>query len=218
MHLKSITDFFFKACQKNVSYWSNCQFRSMSRSNTEVTNQSNPAATLMQAQSLRFTAVFNLFVAGRQKKTDKHRKKRGDLSLMQRITWKGGRSSKDNKDFKSDWTFFLAGETFERQIHHHVASPPSLIATERTAEDNTRKYKCAFLALGIYSAAKEQRENVEKKTRYFLKKKKKKKKCLNSYERLVKRVNDANGSCLAIISRPSIFSRFINRQSPCLLF
>lgn len=58
---------------KKVSYWSNCQFRPMSRSNTEATNQSNPAATLMQAQSLRFTAVFNVFVAGRQKKTDKHR-------------------------------------------------------------------------------------------------------------------------------------------------
>lgn len=91
-----------------------------------------------------------------------------------------------------------------------------MIATERTAEDNTRKYKCAFLALGVYSAAKEQRENAEMKTNKIFSKKEKK--CLNSYERLVKRVNDANGFCLAIISRPSISSRFINRQSPCLLF
>lgn len=45
-------------------------------------------------------------VCGR-KKTDKHRitseeKKKEDISLMQRITRKGERSSKDNKDFKSD--------------------------------------------------------------------------------------------------------------------
>lgn len=168
MHLKNFNRRVY-CVKKKVSYWTNCQYRLIGQT---PRSQINP---ILQQHRCKHKAwdlqQFStcLWQEGR-KKTDKHQitlegKKNGRyLTNAKDYPEKEGVQVKTTRISSLNEKFFLVGETFERQIHHHVASPPSLIATERTVEDNTRKCKCAFLALGIYSAAEEQRENAEMKT------------------------------------------------------